>query len=261
MTYALKLSDAEIFRYRKMAEMALEAERDEWAAVGIVPGAKVADIGSGPGAITAALSDLVGPSGRVWAVDRDPEAIATARVVAPAPNVEFRTGTATETGLEPGCADVVMMRHVLAHNGGDEQAIVDHLATLARPGGGAVYLLDIDGAGLRIRPGMPEFEELDEAYRELHRRRGNDLQVGLRLEELLVAAGLEPVLFRGIYQIVKTVPGMRPPSWAARDALLAEGLVTQDDLDRWNTAFERLDEEGISLTVFAAQLMAAGRRP
>src|SRR4051812_36648832 len=106
MTYALKLSEAEVFRYRKMAEMALESERDDWVAAGIVPGAAVADVGSGPGAITAAISDMVGPSGHVWAVDRDPQALAAARVVAAAPNVEFHAGTATETGLEPGKADV-----------------------------------------------------------------------------------------------------------------------------------------------------------
>ncbi len=34
-----------------------------------------------------------------------------------------------------------MLRHVLAHNGGAEDAIVAHLATLLRPGG-CLYLVD-----------------------------------------------------------------------------------------------------------------------
>jgi 2-polyprenyl-3-methyl-5-hydroxy-6-metoxy-1,4-benzoquinol methylase len=50
-------------------------------------------------------------------------------------NVELREGTGTDTGLAPGSVDVALMRHVLAHNGGQEQAIVDHLASLVRPGG------------------------------------------------------------------------------------------------------------------------------
>lgn len=44
---------------------------------------------------------------------------------------------------------MAMLRHVLAHNGGQEQAIVGHLATLIRPGG-SVYLADGDQSGFRI---------------------------------------------------------------------------------------------------------------
>ncbi|PLS76130.1 MAG: hypothetical protein CYG61_03730 [Actinobacteria bacterium] len=43
--YALELSEAELFRYQKMAELALSTERELWSAAGIVEGASVASRG------------------------------------------------------------------------------------------------------------------------------------------------------------------------------------------------------------------------
>ena len=47
--YVLALSDAEVARYRMMAQRAAEDEADQWAAAGIAAGAVVADVGCGPG--------------------------------------------------------------------------------------------------------------------------------------------------------------------------------------------------------------------
>ena len=69
--YALRLSEAELQRYRIMAERAREAEAELWTLAGIAPGATVGDIGCGPGAILPALSKAVGPAGVVHALDGD----------------------------------------------------------------------------------------------------------------------------------------------------------------------------------------------
>jgi ubiquinone/menaquinone biosynthesis C-methylase UbiE len=77
----------------------------------------------------AALSAAVGPEGRVQAVDADPAAVAAAGALVAAAglaNVSVAEGRADRTGLEPGSLDAVMLRHVLAHNGGAEDAIVAH---------------------------------------------------------------------------------------------------------------------------------------
>lgn len=55
-----------------------------------------------------------------------------------------------------------------------------------------------------------------------HAMRGNDPRIGLRLSHLLRAAGLEVASFTGSYSIIDAPPGMRPPAWAAREAMLAE---------------------------------------
>ena len=113
--YVLKLNEAELTRYRIMAEGAARMERDLWAAAGVAEGAVVADIGCGPGAVSIVLARTVGPAGRVLAVDGDPNAVEAARAAAAdagAANVSVEVGRADDTGLAPGCADVVMIRHV-----------------------------------------------------------------------------------------------------------------------------------------------------
>lgn len=217
------------------------------------------------GAGLGLLARLVGPTGRVHAVDQDPQALALAREAAEAAgvtNIITSEGSATATGLGEGSVDVVMMRHVLAHNGGSEQAIVEHLATLVRPGG-AVYLVDSESQAMRAYP-ADEVEgllELLERYTRFHAQRGNDLSVGLRLGELLERAGLELVDYRGEYQVLRPMPGFRPPPWAARDEMVAAGIITEDDVARYEAEFERLDRGEVHTTVFIPMLSAWGRKP
>ena len=261
--YALKLSEAELARYQWMAEAAAQVEAEHWTAAGVVEGVRVADVGCGPGAVSAVLARLVGPAGHVRAVDRDPDAAAAAQATAEAAglaNVTVSVGDADQTGIEPASVDVVMMRHVLAHNGGREQAVVDHLASLVRPGG-TVYLVDVEMSGVRSRPADADLDDLSERYRQWHEARGNDLSVGLRLGELLATAGLQDVQHHGRYDIVSFPSGGRPPSWASRDALVADGLATEADVERWDAAFARNDEIEPRPVIFVPLFVGFGRRP
>jgi hypothetical protein len=85
--------------------------------------------------------------------------------------------------------------------------------------------------------------------------------VGLRLDELLAGAGLEMVEFSGRYDIIEPPPGTRTPGWAAREALVASGLATPDDVARWEAAFVRADGMQERPTVFVPMFCAIGRRP
>ena len=261
--YALKLSDVELARYEMMAAGALEQERDRWVSAGVVEGAVVADIGCGPGAVSIALARQVGATGRVLAFDRTPEAVDMARAVterAGVGNVTVEVADADATGVARSSVDAAMIRHVLAHNGGREAAIVGHAASLVRPGG-CVYLIDVDATAIRARPSDPDVDDLNDRYWEWHRRQGNDVSVGLRLDELLAGAGLDVVEFSGRYDIIAAPPGLRPPGWAARDALVASGLATPDDVARWDAAFVRADGMQERPIVFVPMFCAVGRRP
>jgi len=164
--YALRLSDDEVARYQWMAQRAREAEAELWPLAGISAGADVIDVGCGPGAILVAMADVVGPDGSVTGVDADADAVDRANALVAAKGLRqagARLGRAEATGLEAGAYDVAVLRHVLAHNGAHEQAIVDHLATLLRPGG-CLYLVDVEATMSRIRPPVPEVTELLERY-------------------------------------------------------------------------------------------------
>jgi SAM-dependent methyltransferase len=262
-TYALRLSDDELGRYRMMAARARAEEGDLWTLAGLVAGARVADVGCGPGAMLVTLAEVVGPTGRVVGVDADPAAVAAARTAlaaarlgdAPVAPGDVRHGRADSTGLPPASVDTAVLRHVLAHNGGAEQRIVDHLATLVRPGG-HVYLLDVDLTGAGLAGSAPEAAELGARYVRWHERRGNDPRVGRRLAALGRDAGLEIVADQG-WTVGGPAPrGMRGPAWAAREELVRAGLATADDVARWDAAFTALDaapgRPSLSLPVFAA---------
>jgi SAM-dependent methyltransferase len=243
MTYALRISTDEITRYRQMAEAAQAREADMWARAGISPGARVADIGCGPGTVLALLAELTAPDGTVIGIDVDPDATRAANnaVRGVGPRAVARVGRADDTGLAPDWFDVVMLRHVLAHNGGHEQAIVDHLAQLARRGG-HVYLVDIDMATAAFSRVTPGLEELFDRYRRWHRARGNDLSIGRRLSELAEQAGLAIVQQRDWQQKYPLPPGFRGPAWAARASLVADGFASLDELDCWDHEYHDLDK-------------------
>ncbi len=261
--YALKISDAELARYRVMASTARELEAELWTAAGLGSGAHVLDIGCGPGATVLALAEVVGPTGSVVGVDADPGAIAMAEALIEAAaltNARVQLGDGTATGLPAGGADVVMMRHVLAHNQQLEQDLVRHAAELVRPGG-HVYLVDVDVSMLRQRDVAPELVDLHDRYIAFHAQRGNDLATGLRLVPLLAQAGLEVVVDTALMNVVKVPPGLRSPGWAARDALVAAGLADEGDLARWEEAFQRSDAATVRPTFFGPYFVAVGRRP
>ena len=261
--YPLELDQTEVERYRTMAAAARQAEADLWEPAGIVPGARVADVGCGPGAILPALAAAVGTVGRITAVDADPQAVAAATALVAAAglgNVAVRQGRAEETGLEAGSLDVVMLRHVLAHNGGAEDAIVAHLTTLLRPSG-CLYLVDTDGTAIRVIPEAdhPDLVDLQERYLAFRAANGDDNAAGLRLAERLVRADLEPVEFRGRYVIRELSPRLRSPAWAAREAIVAAAMATPEDLRRWERAFKATATR--PATFFAPMFTAIGRRP
>ena len=60
------------------AAHALAREETMWTAAGIGPGARVVDLGCGPGTFLADLADRVGSSGRVTGVDNADEAVRVA---------------------------------------------------------------------------------------------------------------------------------------------------------------------------------------
>lgn len=258
--YALELDDAAVRRFTAAARLAERAEHDQWSDAGITAGATVADVGCGPGAVTVLLAQRAGPGGRVAAVDADPAALAAARRLARGAgvaNVSFGQGDAAATGLPPGTFDVVMLRHVLGHNGGRQGEIVGHLRSLLRPGG-CLYLVDTDLTGLRVFPPDPDLRDMWRRYADFQVSRGNDVSAGLGLADLLGRAGLEPAGFRGRYDIFRE-KGLRGPAWEARDAMSAAGFARPGDLVSWQQAFERIDQEEDPPALFLPVFTAAGR--
>lgn len=263
--YSLRMSEEELGRYRMMAASATAAEEAWWAEAGIVEGAQVVDLGCGPGAVLVELANRIGPDGRIVGVDQGEESLEVARkLIAEAGlgHAEVRRGDATATGLEAGAWDVVMIRHVLAHNPPEVVGeIVAHIAELLRPGGHA-YLVDSDGTGFRYeRQADPDLLDIMDRYQQMLRARGSDATTGPRLGAIAEDAGLEIVDRRPRITAIPFLPGLRPPAWAAREAMKAEGHCTDDDIARWDAAFARSDQAPAPNWMFGPIYTVIARRP
>jgi SAM-dependent methyltransferase len=105
----------------------------------VEPGGTWADIGAGEGAFTLALADLLGPGGRIVAVDRDARALRSNETAVRArfPDVEFSTLTADLTGpLMLPELDGLVAANSLHYVARDRQiAVIRALAEHLRPDG------------------------------------------------------------------------------------------------------------------------------
>ena len=246
-TYALLLSEAERTRYRVLAERAYTEEAAFWRQAGIRAGARVADVGCGPGAMLPALAQAVAADGAVVGVDGDADAVASARAYLDScglDDVDVVLGRAEHTGLAARSYDVVMMRHVLAHNGGREDEIIAHLASLL-VSGGSLYLVDADATGASMSPVDPDITDLSERYLAWHRSQGNDMQAGPHLADRLRKAGLHVETEHRMTASMPLAGGVRPPAWAARAVLREAGLASDHDIARWSAAFQRMEASDV----------------
>jgi ubiquinone/menaquinone biosynthesis C-methylase UbiE len=82
------------------------------------PGSVVAEIGAGDGGLTLAAAERVGPTGRVYTTELDPEKLAKLESLAAAQKahniIAVKAGEA-ETNLPRECCDSIFMRRVYHH--------------------------------------------------------------------------------------------------------------------------------------------------
>jgi ubiquinone/menaquinone biosynthesis C-methylase UbiE len=108
----------------------------------IAKGAAVADIGAGSGYMTVRLAARVGPGGRVYANDVQPQMLnmlsrrlSTARIT----NVTLIEGTLDDPKLPPAAIDLALLVDVY-HELSQPQTMLRHLREALKPGGRLVLL-------------------------------------------------------------------------------------------------------------------------
>jgi FkbM family methyltransferase len=118
-------------------------EREQWmpkgpvlAAMDLCPGQVVADIGAGIGWLAFALAALVGPQGRVIAVDPSPDAVAELRRRADERGVglDVVQARAEATGLSDDSVDRLVW-HTMYHDVHDREQAVREMDRILKPRG------------------------------------------------------------------------------------------------------------------------------
>lgn len=123
--------------------------REEWqraadvmAAVGALPGARIADVGCGDGFYTVRLARAVGPEGRIYAVDVSPRALDRLRANLEregVTNVEVIQGAGDDPRLPDGSLDGVLIVNAY-HEMSAHQRMLGHIHDALKPAGRLVLL-------------------------------------------------------------------------------------------------------------------------
>jgi protein-L-isoaspartate O-methyltransferase len=122
-----------------------EAEENPDLAIKLLnfqPGMAVADIGAGVGYYSLKIASLVGPTGKVYASDLQPEMLRMLRKrveISKVRNVVPVLATETSTGLEPGVADLALLVDVY-HEFSRPQAMLKSLHQSLKPDGRLVLI-------------------------------------------------------------------------------------------------------------------------
>ncbi|GAA1275379.1 methyltransferase domain-containing protein [Kitasatospora nipponensis] len=192
----------------------------------LAAGQQVLDVGCGPGTITADLAELVGPTGRVVAVDTSPEVLAQAAEYVAGrglENVEFAVADVHALPYPSAGFDVVHAHQVLQHVQ-DPVGALREMRRVVAPGG-VVAVRDADYEAMTWYPQLPELTDWLDLYRRTARANGGEPDAGRRLLAWARAAGFEEVRASSSTWTYAT-PGERlwwGASWAER--VTASGLA------------------------------------
>ncbi|HEY7001509.1 MAG TPA: class I SAM-dependent methyltransferase [Candidatus Udaeobacter sp.] len=138
--YPLGNTDAEHERLIRQAKRVAAITERFFREAGIGPGQRVLDLGSGVGDVAMLAARLVGPSGEVVAIERDPKSIAkaSARVTeAGFHNVRFNESNVNEI-LDEKPFDAAVGRFILMYLP-DPVAVLRSISQVVRPGGVLVF--------------------------------------------------------------------------------------------------------------------------
>jgi SAM-dependent methyltransferase len=190
-TYVLGSSERERQRLLEQARYFEASTRQLLLDAGLREGMRVLDVGCGVGSVTQLAASIVGTSGLVIGVDRDPNAVAAARQHAEEVGVtgvafveaDFRT-LVHETPF-----DAIIGRFVLMYQG-DAAAALRSAVRWLRPGGIVAFQEPDYSTGFRCYPPSKLFDRVIGYFHETLRRAGVDMNIGLKLRAIFAAAGL-----------------------------------------------------------------------
>lgn len=231
-----------------------------FSAAGITSGMRVLDIGSGMGDVAMLAGDIVGPSGRVLGIDMDEAVLDNARQRAADHGcsawVTFEQASITELD-STGEFDALVGRYILIYLP-DASATIRHLLRNVKSGGIVVFHdMDLSDQN-RSEPRCTLIDQSSQLIRDVFERVGTPLNVGRRLANIFLRAGL-PFPSMAMEAPVGGGPDSDLFRWLAHTVisvapLVAKvGMVLPPELAPLETLASRMEEQAVSN---GAQFMA-----
>jgi ubiquinone/menaquinone biosynthesis C-methylase UbiE len=256
-------------RLRSQHSIWAEDNRRLLARAGFRAGATLVDLGCGPGYTTIELANVVGPEGRIIAVDRDSERslqlLKERSAAAGLLNIEARTADLETFDLPDGSVDGVYGRWVLMYL--PERAVGSIIARVARwlrPGGVCTLAELCNYRHIYIHPPCVHLPVVAEALiQAVKGNRGCNPEIGNRIPGLLHNAGLAVELNVVTKTVRATTPEWQWPDALFQDhlqGLVKEGYLNRGVLDAFFIEWEERSQDPEALFFASPVMEAIGRR-
>lgn len=233
--YALGTGTAEIVRLGVQHKLWSADAFALWDRAGIRTGQTVLDIGCGPGYTTFDLAGLVGPKGKVVAVDesaRFVEHLKARQKSAGDTTIDARVGDVQQLDLPPSHFDAAYERWVLCFVKNPE-AVIRGVARALKPGGVFAIQDYTYYEGILLAPDSAPFRRFARVVAEAWREHGGDTDIGMRLPTLLARQGLKVLEISPLHRFAR--PSSQLWTWPTifietyGPKLVEEGRLTAEE--------------------------------
>ncbi len=247
--YLLGTDTAEETRLKTQHRLWAGAARDLWDRAGFGPGARLLDLGCGPGFASLELAERVGGGGRVLAVDESVRFIGRLNREAKRlglRQLRARVHRVEELQLEPGSLDGVFARWLFCFLP-DPAPVIDQVVLGLRSGGRLVVWDYLNYGATTLHPRSPAFDRVLAAVYESFVRNGGDLNIGDRLPGLIAASGCRLVDLVPLLRFIR--PGTNFWKWPTQfffsyvPRLVESGLLTEPERRAFETEWRERERD------------------
>ena len=248
---------SELTRLQELEKVCDRRSSRQILATGITTGWQCLEIGAGAGSMMRWMSETVGASGRVTAVDLDTRFVKDTQLA----NVEVIEADIHQVALNK-LFNLIHVRHVLVHQA--NTTLLTRILELLKPGGWLV-IEEPDFSATKFISGTPAQQQavtkINQAICQMFANQGKDYAIGLKLPSLLQQLGFKHLQIENDVPIVAgnsdVATVMKLSARQLTEKYLATGKATQADIE----TYCQCAEDSAAWAIYLATVSAIAQKP